>query len=227
MEPPLEDDPLASSQSAEGCLLLQVLAQLHSRQHRYGYSAGANMAHRMACDNAERFAGIVAGAGITLGDPQLCAPSVPISVLQFHSIDDDVVLFDGGKKGNKVMDPGNPSSGHPGAIALLTRWADRNGCVGELKFGKKPKFDLTTPGTVELPGGVIITGGIEGKETTVNKFKQCPKGIDVELWSIEGIPHPPLFFRVGPNGIKTLAEKTWKFLRKHVRDHNDDNDDDE
>jgi hypothetical protein len=59
---------------------------------------------------------------------------------------------------------------------------------------------------------------VEGKETTVNKFKQCPNGIDVELWSMEeGVPHPPLFFRVGPNGIKTLAEKTWKFLRQHVR----------
>jgi hypothetical protein len=25
----------------------------------------------------------------------------------------------------------------------------------------------------------------------------------VELWSLEeGVPHPPLFFHVGPNGIK-------------------------
>src|SRR5262249_11474450 len=135
----------------------------------YGYSAGANMAHRMACANAERFAGIVAGAGITLGDPQLCAPSVPISVLQFHSMSDEVVPFKGGNIGNLVMDPGNPACDHPGAIALLTRWADLNGCVGELKYGNKPKYDLTTPGAVELPGGVIVTGGVEGKDTTVNK----------------------------------------------------------
>jgi hypothetical protein len=31
------------------------------------------------------------------------------------------------------------------------------------------------------------------------------------------VPHPPLFFHVGPNGIKTLAEKSWKFLRSHKR----------
>ena len=31
---------------------------------------------------------------------------------------------------------------------------------------------------------------------------------NVELWSMEeGIPHSPLFFRVGANGIKVLAEK--------------------
>ena len=70
------------------------------RVYIYGYSAGAAMAHRMACDNAERFAGIVAGAGLTLGDPQLCAPSVPISVLQFHSKGDEVVLFEGGNFGS-------------------------------------------------------------------------------------------------------------------------------
>jgi polyhydroxybutyrate depolymerase len=186
------------------------------RVYIYGYSSGANMAHRMACENAERFAGIVAGAGITLGNPQLCAPSVPISVLQFHSKGDETILFDGGNIGNLAGDPGNPACDYPGAIELLTRWADLNGCVGELKYGNKPKYDLTTPGFADPPG---ITGGVEGKETTVNKFKHCPNGIDVELWSLEeGVPHPPLFFHFGPNGIKTLAEKTWQFLRQHVRD---------
>jgi polyhydroxybutyrate depolymerase len=198
------------------------------RVYIYGYSAGAAMAHRMACVNAERFAGIVAGAGFALGDPELCEPSVPISVLQFHSKGDEGVLFDGGNIGDLAADPGNPACDYPGAIGLLTRWADLNGCRSALKFGKKPKLDLTTPGAVEVPGVGIITGGVEGKETTVNKFKQCPHGIDVELWSMEeGVPHPPLFFHVGPNGIKTLAEKTWKFLRKHVRDNYDDNDDDD
>jgi poly(3-hydroxybutyrate) depolymerase len=195
------------------------------RVYIYGYSSGGAMAHRMACSNAERFAGIVAGAGLTLGDPQFCAPSVPISVLQFHSKGDEVVLFDGGNIGDIVGDPDNPACEFPSAIELLTRWADLNGCRGELKFGKKPKLDLTTPGFVDPPG---IAGGVEGKETTVNKFKQCPHGIDVELWSMaEGVPHPPLFFHVGPQGIKTLAEKTWKFLREHVRDDHDDHDDDD
>ena len=87
------------------------------RVYIYGYSSGAAMAHRMACANAERFAGIVAGAGFTLGDPQLCAPSVPISVLQFHSKGDEVVLFDGGNIGDFAnMDPDNPACNYPGAV---------------------------------------------------------------------------------------------------------------
>jgi hypothetical protein len=126
-------------------------------------------------------------------------------------MDDEVVLFEGGNGGDVNADPDNPACDYPGAIATVTRWADLNGCVGELKFGKQPKFDLTTI--------------VAGKETTVNTFKHCPHGIDVELWSMEDVPHPPLFFRVGPNGMKTLAEKTWKFLRHHVRDNHDDDDD--
>jgi hypothetical protein len=136
-------------------------------------------------------------------------------VLQFHSKGDEVVLFEGGSVGPRVGDPGNPACNHPGAIELLTRWADLNGCVGELKYGNKPKYDLTTPGFADPPG---IAGGVEGKDTTVNKFQHCPHGIDVELWSMEeGVPHPPLFFHVGANGLKTLAEKSWKFLRSHKR----------
>jgi hypothetical protein len=139
-----------------------------------------------------------------------------LSVLQFHSISDEVVLFNRGNIGDITGNaPGNPACEFPSAIELLTRWADLNGCVGELKYGNKPKYDLTTPGFVNPPG---IAGGVEGKDTTVNKFQQCPPGIDVELWSMEeGIPHPPLFFHFGPNGIKTLAQKSWEFLRSHKR----------
>jgi polyhydroxybutyrate depolymerase len=96
-------------------LLDKLIAEYPVDPHRvyiYGYSAGAAMAHRMACVNAERFAGIVAGAGFTLGES--CAPSVPISVLQFHSVTDEIVLFDGGNIGDFAnQDPGNLACEHP------------------------------------------------------------------------------------------------------------------
>jgi polyhydroxybutyrate depolymerase len=184
------------------------------RVYIYGYSAGAAMAYRLACDSTDRFAAIVSGAGqFPVHDPGRCAPTAAISILEVHSLDDAGIPFGGGTF------PNNPALAFPGTIELVEYWADVNGCVDELKFGKKPTLDFTTPGAVELPGGVIIIRGVEGKETTVNKVKQCPKGIDVELWTMEGgVPHPPLFFHFGPNGIKTLVERTWKFLRKHVRD---------
>jgi polyhydroxybutyrate depolymerase len=171
------------------------------RVYIYGYSNGAFMAYRMACDHAERFAAIAVGAGVTFNDPERCAPSSPVSVLHFHSMEDEVVLFNGGNLGFIVGEPDNPVYNYPGAIETVEQWADLNGCKGNLKFGKKPRFDFDVD--------------VEGKETTVNQFTRCPKGIDVELWSMEGVDHPPLSFGFGPDGIKTLAKETWKFLRKH------------
>jgi hypothetical protein len=59
--------------------------------------------------------------------------------------------------------------------------------------------------------------GVEGNETTINRFIGCPRGVEVELWSMVGVPHVPLFFVVDPDGIKTLTRKTWQFLRRHRR----------
>jgi hypothetical protein len=41
--------------------------------------------------------------------------------------------------------------------------------------------------------------------------------VEMELWSMGGGPHVPLFFVVEPDGIKTLARETWQFLRRHRR----------
>jgi polyhydroxybutyrate depolymerase len=180
------------------------------RVYIYGYSNGGFMAHRMACDHADRFAAVVSGAGATFKDPERCAPSAPISVLEVHSRDDDNVLFDGGFAPEV---PPSPETEYPGAIETIEQWGHINGCKGKLRFGKRPVFDLADDTGIE---------GVEGKETTINRITRCRHGIDVELWSMEGVPHPPLFFVVGQNGMKTLAEKTWKFLHKHVRDDNDE-----
>jgi polyhydroxybutyrate depolymerase len=52
------------------------------RVYLYGYSAGAAMAYRLACDHTGRFAALVSGAGqFPVQDPGRCAPSAPISVL--------------------------------------------------------------------------------------------------------------------------------------------------
>jgi polyhydroxybutyrate depolymerase len=177
------------------------------RVYIYGYSAGAAMAYRLACDSTDRFAAIASGAGqFPVQDPGRCAPSAPISILEVHSLDDEVIPFDGGTF------PSNPALEFPGAIDLVEYWADVNGCKGTLQFGQKPRFDFDVD--------------VEGKETTVNRFTRCPKGIDVELWSMEGVDHPPLSFGFGPDGIKTIAKETWKFLRKHKLDDAGEDDDD-
>lgn len=176
------------------------------RIYIYGYSNGGWMAHRMACEAADRIAAIIAGAGVfPANDPEhVCTPSMPVSVLHFHSRDDEVVPFNGGNSSVAAgVVPDDPVFDFPGAIETVVRWAALNQCTGVLKFGTEATLDLDVD--------------VEGNETTINQVTQCPEGIAVELWSMVGVDHPPLSFGVGPNGIKTLAEETWKFLQQHTR----------
>ena len=51
------------------------------------------MAHRMACDHADAIAAIVSIAGATFLNPDDCAPSEPVSVLQVHGTNDAVIYL--------------------------------------------------------------------------------------------------------------------------------------
>ncbi|MGI8823761.1 MAG: extracellular catalytic domain type 1 short-chain-length polyhydroxyalkanoate depolymerase [Acidimicrobiia bacterium] len=64
------------------------------RVYLSGFSNGGGMAHRLACEHAERVAaiGTVAGAYVDADD---CAPSRPVSVIAFHGTSDLVVPYDG------------------------------------------------------------------------------------------------------------------------------------
>ena len=89
-----------------------------------GMSAGAFMANRLACDRADVVAAVAPVAG-TLGAAVPCAPSQPVSVLEFHGTADGVVPFGGG-----------PMQGRGGASevlsaqALASRWRAADGCSG-------------------------------------------------------------------------------------------------
>lgn len=89
------------------------------RIHVEGFSSGANMSARLACDASAVFASITAYAGVSpsfTGSP--CAPDRPISVGLFHS-DGDLISLP------------------PFAVAHRDEWLRRNGC---------PATPVTEPG---------------------------------------------------------------------------------
>jgi polyhydroxybutyrate depolymerase len=89
-----------------------------------GMSAGAFMANRLACDRADVVAAIAPVAG-TLGSGVPCAPSRPVSVLEFHGTADPVVPFGGGP-----MQGRGGASDILSAPAMAARWRDLDGCAG-------------------------------------------------------------------------------------------------
>lgn len=91
-----------------------------------GESNGGSMAYRMACDLADRIAGIWVIAGVTHLEQTDCNPSRPVNVLHTHNVGDSVVRFDGGKFATNAL------STYPGVLTTLSYWADYNGCTGEV-----------------------------------------------------------------------------------------------
>jgi polyhydroxybutyrate depolymerase len=90
-----------------------------------GHSNGGFMAYRLACERADRFAAILALAGVTVSLP--CEPARLVSVLHVHGTADDVVPY-------------------AGATHSITEWAGLDGCGGAAARG--PDLDLDTG----LPG---------------------------------------------------------------------------
>jgi polyhydroxybutyrate depolymerase len=138
------------------------------RVYLFGYSNGAFMAYRMACERADRFAAIVGLSGATWSDPSSCNPSEPVHTLEIHGTADATILYDGG------LFDGVP---YPGAITTTETWASYNGC-SLTPDTSSPNLDLD-----RLLGSA---------ETTVSRYDaDCALGGSAELWTITGGDHQP------------------------------------
>jgi poly(3-hydroxybutyrate) depolymerase len=65
------------------------------RVHLIGHSNGGFMAHRLACDRSDLFAGVVNFAGSTWFDAADCGTPSPVSVLQVHGTWDTTIFYSG------------------------------------------------------------------------------------------------------------------------------------
>ncbi|MBI2901630.1 MAG: esterase [Planctomycetes bacterium] len=100
-----------------------------SRIYVTGISNGALMAHRLACDRADRIAACATVAGTTM--PALLEklkPSKPVPLLYIHGTDDPVLGYDGTDRFTKRRMS-------LGAEEFVAWWAKKNGC------GEKPEVE--------------------------------------------------------------------------------------
>lgn len=128
-----------------------------------GFSLGAFLAHRLACDLAPRIAAIASIAGEVPSDPAQCAPAAPVSVVEIHGDRDKVIPYQPGTFGG-------------GARETAGTWARNDRCSGALQPTGQ-RLDLVTD--------------VPGDETLVEAVSGCPAGVSVELWTMEGAGHSP------------------------------------
>ena len=177
-----------------------------SRVWVVGYSNGGFMAHAWACASADRIAAAVSFGGAQWKDPERCAPSAAISVLQIHGTHDPVVLYGGGP---------SPFNGrpYPSAEETVRIWADENGCTGGLvDTGARAELENTAPSDLFAAEGPDAP---EDRETQIWAYEGCPKDIGVELWKVAGganhLQLPPSL------RADAFAERLYGFLRARRR----------
>lgn len=171
-----------------------LLAVIHDIESKYridrarvflvGYSQGANMAYRVACDAADDVAAVVGIAA----EARYCHPTRPVSVLQVHGTGDDVVGYYGDDR--IPPDPNTPS-----AHQSVRLWAERNTCSTTI-----------TRSTTTLD----LVVDLDGAETIVETFPDCPTGIAVELWSMVDALHVPAW-------TSDVSARLYDFLAAHPR----------
>lgn len=155
------------------------------RVYLMGHSNGGFMSYRMACDKADRITAIVSLAGASFKDATTCKPSSKVSVLQIHGDKDEVILYSGGL---------NSGVAYPGAEETVEQWAAANGC----------KTTRKASGTWDL------VPALAASETEGFASEECPTGISVDLWRINGGGHIPFF-------AGEFAAQTWKWLSSHAK----------
>lgn len=120
-------------------ILAQVSRQLNIDRQRVfatGFSNGAMLTHRLACDAADIIRAIAPVAGTD--NTTDCSPTQPVSVLIIHARNDDHVAFDGGV-GTRSVDRANMATS-TSVPETLNRWLTRNGCT------RTPQRVLERPG---------------------------------------------------------------------------------
>lgn len=134
-----------------------------------GFSNGAFLAHRLACELSDRIAAIAPVAG-DMALPT-CTPSRPVAVLQFHGDADLVVPY-----------LGSPALGFPSVTDSMRGWAMRNGCAASVAVvsdrgdtrcvgfercaaGSEVQLCTVRGGGHTWPGGEVpLTGGYTGRD---------------------------------------------------------------
>ena len=151
-----------------------------SRVYVAGISNGGMMAQRLACEQADRIAGIATVAGgMPTGLTGTCKPARALPVLVIHGTEDPIVPWAGGavagfEEFGKVLS----------ARETAGFWAANNRCGDGGVIAAEPDRDTK-----------------DGTRVKLEVFASCPAGAAVKLAAIEGGGH------TWPGGYQYLPER--------------------
>jgi polyhydroxybutyrate depolymerase len=163
------------------------------RIYATGMSNGGMMSYKLGCELADKLAAIGPVAGAL--NVETCVPSQPVSVVAVHGMDDQHVLFEGGKP--KVQADRAPRVDKSVAHAMEF-WRKANGCTAAVKKE---------------------TRGIVREEI----YSGCRNGTEVKLYAIEGEGHTWPGGQAGraqadqPTRAFSATDAVWEFFAAHAK----------
>ena len=179
------------------------------RVYATGISNGGMMAYRLAADASKQVAAVASVAGQV--EVTKFAPTRPVPVMEFHSVDDPRALYNGGLG---LPFPGtNIQNQFDSVQEGIDRWVAYDGC-------------RRTPKTAPAVQGETGSGD-EGETATRITYARCKQDAEVVLWKLTRSGHvwpgTPIDVSGTPRGA-VLGESTkivdanelmWEFFAKH------------
>ena len=156
-------------------LIKRLKSQLNidpDRIYANGMSNGALFSYRLACEMADTIKAIASVAGSD--GTKACTPSRPVSILEIHAKDDEMMLFNGGAGRDSKM-----LADFVSVPETIARWVRRNSCspvprrvletpgaycdaYTQCRGNVEVKLCVTESGGHSWPGGVKVRTGAPG-----------------------------------------------------------------
>ena len=172
--------------------LSQTLNIDRHRVYATGFSNGATLVHRLACELSDKIAAIAAVAGTMAPKiARTCHPDRPVSVLQIHGTADPIVPWEGGLTGGGGV--------VESVAATIAGWVARNGCPSK-------------PEVVDLGIGVSRASYNSGQQGAPVIFYRVEGG--GHTWP-GGYEHLPKQIIGATEPSWDASQAIWDFFRQH------------
>jgi polyhydroxybutyrate depolymerase len=153
---------------------LRTIASVDSKRiYATGFSHGASLPYRLACEMSDTFAAIAPVSGVLLYGP--CKPREPVAVIHMHGLEDDHMPYTGGGHHNSLS-----------VEAVIKLWVQLDGCSGAAQVEKLLNNTIThaaysscKAGTAvelyTLPGGRLWPSDLPASQIIWDFFAAHPK----------------------------------------------------
>jgi polyhydroxybutyrate depolymerase len=161
-----------------------------------GMSNGGAMAHRLACEMADRVAAVGIVAGPNTDPPEGCRPVRPVPVQGFYGTADPLVSYEGGTLHASFIRRLDEDVAYAGAQDWIAGWAERDGCSAE------PRVERVAA------------------DVTRVQYDVCEGQVEVMLYTVQGGGHtwpggPDLPYLGPTTGSLNASEEMLAFYDRH------------